>query len=74
MKKILIYQMKNMKHGLRSIILVTPQQVTFILMLSYYIYLDDDGSNKSAGQASAWSDMQPVNSPLSSVECETPTF
>ena len=37
-KKVLIYQMKNMKHGSSSIILVTPQQVTLILsysMLSY---------------------------------------
>ena len=74
-KKDLIYQMKNMKHGSRSIILVTPQQVTLALsysMLSYYMYVDDDG--KSAGQVGASSDMQPMNSPLFFVKCETPMF
>ena len=37
-----------------------------------YMYVDDDG--KSAGQVGASSGMQPMNSPLSSVEWEMPTF
>jgi len=58
--------MSNTKYGLRSIVLVTPQQVMLVLsysMFIYYVYLDNDGNSKSASGLDAPSDMQPMNSP-----------
>ena len=63
MKKILTYQTSSMKYCLRSVVLVTPQQVMLVLsysMLIYYVYLDDDGNSKSVGRFDASSDMQPI--------------
>ena len=44
-------------------------------MLSYFTFLDDDDSSKSAGQGGASTDMPPMNNnPLSFAECDTFTF
>jgi len=43
-------------------------------MLIYYVYLDDDGNSKSASRFDASSDMQPLNNPRPSVECDRTTF
>jgi len=40
----------------------------------YYMYLDDNGNSISTGRFGASSHIQLINSPLSSVKCDRPTF